>query len=70
MRIADGESAGVHEHGTHRHEPAPAAYARMHAPPGVWTDSATLARGEAIYRSTASSVTASAGTVAVPAPRS
>ena len=45
-----GGSAGVHEHDTHRHEPVPAAYTRMHAPPGLWTDSATLARGEAIYR--------------------
>jgi mono/diheme cytochrome c family protein len=45
-----GSAAVADDHGAHRHATVPAAYARMHAPPGLWTDATVLARGEAIYR--------------------
>lgn len=45
-----GGSAAVRDHGGHVHAPVPAAYARRHAPPSIWTDPATLQRGATLYR--------------------
>jgi mono/diheme cytochrome c family protein len=47
---AHGGAAAIHDHGAHTHAPVPAAYARLHPPPGIWTNPATLQRGETIYR--------------------